>query len=172
MELWDIYDSNKNKTGKVIARNNRSMLKVGEYHLVVEAVIINPKGEILLGKRASSKEKFPLMWECCGGACIKGETSLQGILREIKEELGLEFKEKDAIFYKTIKDDEAKDFKDIWLFKGNIFIEDIKFADGEVIDVKWVTEEKFKKMCKEKEIVPTNDFTIEDYEKSFNLLYC
>ena len=169
MELWDIYDINRNKTGRIINRNSNERLKEGEYHLVVEAIIINSIGKILLSKRAEFKQKYPLMWECTGGSCIKGENSLQAILREIKEELGLNFKETDAIFYKTLRDDKAKDFKDIWLFRKNIEIKDLKFTDREVIDSKWVTIEEFEIMCNQKEIVPTVDFTREDYEKCLKL---
>ena len=169
MELWDIYDINRNKTGRVINRNSNQRLKEGEYHLVVEAIIINSIGKILLSKRAEFKSKYPLMWECTGGSCIKGENSLQAILREIKEELGMNFKETDAIFYKTLRDDKAKDFKDIWLFRKNIEIKDLKFTDREVIDSKWVTIEEFEIMCKQKEIVPTVDFARKDYEKCLKL---
>ena len=48
MELWDIYDINKKKTGRVIDRCSNEKLRKGEYHLVVEAIIINSKGEILV----------------------------------------------------------------------------------------------------------------------------
>lgn len=41
MELWDVYDINRNKTGKIIDRRSGERLKDGEYHLVVEAIIIN-----------------------------------------------------------------------------------------------------------------------------------
>ena len=169
MELWDIYDINRNKTGKVTDRYSKERLKDGEYHIVVEAIIINLKGEILLSKRSETKHKYPLMWECTGGSCIKGENSLQAILREIKEEVGLNFKETDAIFYKTLRDDKAKDFKDIWLFRKDFDIKDLKYTDGEVIDSKWVTIEEFEIMCNEKKVVPTIDFTREDYEKCLKL---
>lgn len=169
MELWDVYDINKNKTGKVIDRHSDKRLKEGEYHLVVEAIIINFKGEILLSKRAEGKQKYPLMWECTGGSCIKGETSLQSILREIREELGLNFKETEAIFYKTLRDDEAKYFKDIWLFRKDIELKGLRFIDGEVTDSKWVNVEEFEEMINSKEIVPTVDFTKEDYEKCLEL---
>ena len=113
MELWDIYDINKNKTGKVIDRNSNERLKDGEYHLVVAAIIIDSKERILLSKRSKFKQKYPLMWECSGGACISKETSLEAILRELKEELGLNLKKTEAIFYKTIRDEIAKHFKDL-----------------------------------------------------------
>lgn len=164
MELWDVYDINKKKTGKVINRHSNQRLKDGEYHIVVQAIIININGEILLSRRSKQKQKYPLMWECCGGSCIKGETSLQAILRELREELGLNFKQADAIFYKTIRDDRAKDFKDLWIFRNDVKDKDIKFTDGEVIDSKWVTIEEFETMFKNKKIVPTVDFSKEDYK--------
>ena len=64
---------------------------------------MNSKNEILISKRAEDKKAYPLMWECNGGAIIVGETSLQGMLREIKEELGLTFKKNEAILFKIIK---------------------------------------------------------------------
>ena len=109
----DAYDINRNKTGKVIDRHSNDRLSTGEYHLVTEAIIINSRNEILLTKRARTKQKYPLMWECTCGSCIKGENTLQAILRELKEELGLNFKKNEANFYKTLRDDNAKDFKDI-----------------------------------------------------------
>ena len=169
MELWDVYDINRKCTGKVIDRHSDEKLKEGEYHLVVEAIIINSKGEILLNKRSKFKNKYPNMWESTGGSCIKGENGLKAILRELREELGIIFDESDAIFYKTLRDDNAKDFKDIWLLKKNLEIKDLIYTDGEVIDSKWVTIDEFEKMIDNKEIIPTIDFDKEDYKKCLEL---
>ena len=54
----DVYDINRNKTGKVIDRHSNDRLSTGEYHLVTEAIIINSRNEILLTKRASTKQKY------------------------------------------------------------------------------------------------------------------
>lgn len=162
-ELWDIYDDNKIKTGKLVERGVYKLQK-GEYHIVVIALIINSKKEILMTKRAPSKKKEPLKWELTGGSIIAGETSLQGILREVKEEIGQIFKPEDAIFLTSIKrNDIAQDFKDIWLFKKDIQLEDIKFTDGEAIDAKWVTIEELLKMKENKETVSTIDFGMDEY---------
>ena len=83
--------------------------------------------------------------------------------------MGLVFKETDAIFYKTLRDDVAKDFKDIWLFRKDIELKDLEFTDGEVICSKWVTMEKFETMINNKEIIPTVDFKIADYEECLKL---
>jgi len=165
MELWDIYDINRNKLNKVIDRHGKEELKDGEYHLVAEAVILNSKGKILIDKRDKSKHKYPMIWECTTGSCCQDETSLQGILRELKEELGLEFKDTEATFYKTVRDDKSKNFKDIWIFIKDIEIENLKFTDGEVAEAKWVTIEEFEEIVNNKEIVPTIDFRKEDYKK-------
>ena len=112
-ELWDIYDEHRKKTGKTVERGGRKLEK-GEYHIVVTALIINLQNKILISKRAKDK-KYGLMWECNGGSILSGETSLEGMLREIKEELGIEFTKKEAIFLKEIKDDRPiPDFKDIY----------------------------------------------------------
>lgn len=167
-ELWDIYDINKKKTGKT-AERNVYQFKEGEYHIVVTGIIINSKNEILISKRAKQK-KFGLMWECNGGSILTGETSLEGIIRELKEELGVEFSKKEAIFLKEIRRDKLPPkFKDLWLFKRDIDKKEITFPDGESIDSKWVTIDEFIKMYENKEIVPTIDFGREDYKKALNL---
>lgn len=167
-ELWDIYDINKKKIGKT-AERDVYQFKEGEYHIVVTGIIINSKKEILISKRAKHK-KFGLMWECGGGSILAGETSLEGIIRELKEELGIEFSKKEAIFLKEIRRDKIPpDFKDIWLFKKDIDEREIIFPDGEAIDAKWVTIDEFIQMYKNKEIVPTVDFGIDEYNKALTL---
>ncbi len=44
MELWDVYDINRNKTGKTAARGE--VLPEGGYHLVVHVCIIGSDGRI------------------------------------------------------------------------------------------------------------------------------
>lgn len=167
-ELWDIYDINKKKTGRT-AERDLYQFKEGEYHIVVTGIIMNSKNEILISKRAKHK-KFGLMWECNGGSILKGETSLEGVLRELKEELGIEFSKKEAIFLKEIRGDKlSPNFKDLWLFRRNVDLKDITFPDGESIDAKWVTIDEFMKMYKNKEIIPTADFGIDEYNKALDL---
>ena len=96
---------------------------------------------------------------------------MQGILRETREEIGMEFEPNDAILLKEIRKDEVPaDFKDMWLFKKDAKIEDIKFADGEVIDAKWVTIEEFLKIKENKEMISTMDFGREEYDLALKKL--
>lgn len=162
-EFWDIYDGNKRKTGRTAERGVYEF-KDGEYHLVVQAIILNTKNEILISKRAPFK-KFGGMWECNGGSALKGETSLEGILREVKEELGIKFSKAEAIFLKEVKREIVPaNFKDLWLFKRDINDEEITFPDGEATDFKWVSIDEFMEMFNNQEIVPTVDFGRDEYE--------
>lgn len=166
-ELWDIYDENRKKTGKTIERGV-GKFQEGEYHIVVTALILNSKNQILISKRAANK-KYGLLWECNGGSILAGETSLGGIIREMKEELGIEFTKKEAIFLKEIKDCNGyPDFKDIWLFKRDIKDEEITLPDGEAIDWKWVSIEEFNEMIDKKEMVPTIEIDKELYKIAVN----
>lgn len=168
-ELWDIYDIKKNKTGRVAERGVYKFKK-GEYHIVVSGIIINSKKKILITKRAENKRHGGL-WECNGGSILKDETSLQGILRELKEELGVEFQEKEAILLKEIvRDKEVADIKQMWLFRRDIKDEEITFPDGEATAYKWVTIDEFMEMYNNKKIVPSVNFGREDYEKALNII--
>ena len=167
-ELWDVYDINKNKTGK-IAERGVTKLQNGEYHIAVQAVIINSKGDILISKRAAYK-KYGLMWELNGGSILKGETSIEGMIRELKEELGITVISEDAIFFKEVRRDKVSHcIKEIWLFRKDIEIEEITFPDGEAIEAKWVTINQFIDMFDKEEIVPNVDFGLEDYNKALKI---
>lgn len=169
-ELWDIYDKNRKKTGRKAERDVYK-LKEEEYHIIVTGIILNSKKEILISKRAAHK-KYGLMWECSGGSILAGETSLEGILRELQEELGITFKKEEAILLKEIRRDEIPcDFKDLWLFIKDIEIEELTFSDGEVIEAKWVTIDKFEEIIDKKEMVPIIDFNREDYDDALNLMH-
>lgn len=57
--------------------------------LHVTCAIIEHLGKVLICQR-SAKMKLPLKWEFPGGKIEKGESKAEGLIREIKEELGLE----------------------------------------------------------------------------------
>ncbi len=167
LEIVDIYDENKCKTGKTLIRR-KDFLKPGEYILASQAIILNSKREILISLRSKFKDKFPLMWECNGGAVLTGETALDGVVREIQEELGITFKKEDAIYLKT--NNNGYRFKEVFLFVKDIDIKDIKFTDEESIDAKWVSIEEFMEMFRNGKIVENVNFDENDYKKCLDLL--
>ncbi len=83
MEIWDLYTKYREKTGREHIRGEQ--IPEGCYHLVVHVWIRNSKGEYMISQRAANRPTFPLMWECVGGSVVKGESSIEGAIREAKE---------------------------------------------------------------------------------------
>lgn len=95
-----------------------------------------------------------------------GEEESKAIIREIKEELGITLNE--GILFKTIKKEHK--FKDLYLFYQDINIDDVKFTDNEVVDIKWVTIYEYLNMLNNNEIVPNNDFYVDDYNRCIEII--
>ena len=111
MELWDIYDADKKPTGRTMKRNDWC-LKDGEYHLTVLGVVARPDQTFLITKRVMTKAWAPGWWEVSGGAAQAGEESYEAVLREVKEETGLDPGEGDNYFvdvYRFVMDIDDKD---------------------------------------------------------------
>ncbi len=96
MELWDAYDENRKPLGYTVKREKFDSLN-NEYHIVVHIWIKNSKGEYLIQKRSSNK-KEGLKWAWTGGSVLMGENSIDGAVREVKEELGLTVDKKNSRF--------------------------------------------------------------------------
>ncbi|WP_294974260.1 NUDIX domain-containing protein [uncultured Leuconostoc sp.] len=87
-EVWDIYDGNRRLTGSKHLRGQE--LGIGEYHLVVNALILNDDGQVLMQKRSFNKISYPGIWTVAtGGSALAGENSRQALIRELSEELHL-----------------------------------------------------------------------------------
>ncbi len=89
MEYWDIYDINKQRTGRTMERNDFTMQE-GDYHLTVLGVIMRPDGKFLITQRALDKHWAPGWWEVPGGGVTAGEDSRDAVIREVMEETGLD----------------------------------------------------------------------------------
>ncbi|MGV8981435.1 NUDIX hydrolase [Clostridium sp.] len=161
MELWDIYDKNRQKTGRTHERG-KDML-TGDYHLVIHVWIINDKGEFLIQKRQPWKEGYPDMWDCSvAGSAILGDTSEKAAIRETKEELGIDLDMSKSKLLFTVE--FSRGFDDIWLVRQNVDINDLKLQYEEVADAKWVAESEIR------ELILKGEFIAYDYiEKIFEI---
>ena len=56
----------------------------------VLGVVARPDGTFLITKRVMTKAWAPGWWEVSGGAAQAGEESYEAVLREVKEETGLD----------------------------------------------------------------------------------
>ena len=148
IEYWNLYDYKGNKKDKIAIRGTK--LNDDDFHLVVNAWIVNDNGEFLITQRCAEKS-HPLMWECTGGSALIGESSLQAAIREVKEELGINVSEEDAIFIGETRRfyESCPDILHVWLFKSNEKIENIKIQEEEVNDVMWASREKILQLFKD-----------------------
>lgn len=87
MEWLDIYDEHGNRTGKTAERG--TFLSKGEYFLCAHVILENTDGLFLIQQRSDTKATRPGQWDITAGAVDCGEVSLDGALREAKEEVGL-----------------------------------------------------------------------------------
>lgn len=161
MELWDVLDENRNKTGKLIERGQP--LKPDEYHLVVFAFIRNSTGQFVISKRSPEKT-FPNTWEITGGSAVTGDDSYSAVVREVKEELGVDLIGKGSILRSTKHDGEHPYFSDIWLFEQDVELQDIICQVGEVSEAKIVSKDEIKKLIEQGIFMNGNPSIIECLE--------
>lgn len=166
-ELIDVYDINKNKTGKTKLRY-KEPLEPGEYMIGVQAIIINSENKILISQRSAMAPLSPLEWECNGGGLRAGETFLDGIVREIREELGIELEKDKIIYLKTAVNGFV--IKEIYVYRKDVSIDELEYPDNEAQNAKWVTIDEFMDMFNNGEIVANVNFNREDYKKALELL--
>jgi len=133
-ELWDIYDADRNLTGRTHRRADP--LAEGDYHLVVNAVVMNAKGEFLITQRAPNKG-FPLTWEIPGGSAKAGEDSLTAAVTELLEETGIVADTSNAEVVVSFTHRDAH--FDAWLFRQEFDLADVVLCEGETVDAKSAT---------------------------------
>lgn len=107
-EIWDIYDVDKQLTGRTMKRNDWNM-KDGDYHLTVLGIIKRPDNTFLITQRVLTKAWAPGHWEVSGGACQAGETSFQAVCREVLEETGVDVSQADGGFEFSYRRDNPEE---------------------------------------------------------------
>ena len=158
MEVWDLYTEGRIKTGETHLRG--TALPNDRIHLLVHVWIVNAKGEYLISQRAANRPTYPLMWECVGGSVLQGESSVDGAVREVKEEVGIDLSPSAGALVasevrKLVNGAAFNDIKDVWLFPydGEISLENA--TTDEVADAKWMTKSEIKEYYRSGRLVPT-----------------
>lgn len=141
MEFNDVYDKDRNLTGRVHRRGTR--WKKGEYGLVVCVWVYDGKGHLLMTRRAPQKS-FPGTWENSGGAAQAGETSLQAICRELLEETGIYADPAEFELFDTNLDGYTH--YDFYCLKKNISLNEVTLQPGETDAVRWVSFDQVHEM--------------------------
>ena len=171
MELWDIYNKDRIKTGKTIIRGNK--LKENEYHVVVHVCIFNSEGKMLIQQRQPFKDGWPNMWDITvGGSAISGDSSQSAAEREVFEEIGYTLDLQDKRPSLTINFEFG--FDDIYIVKDDIDINELKLQYEEVKQVMWADKNEIISMISTGAFIPYHRSFIEllfDMQKYMGLYF-
>ena len=139
MEIRDLYDINKNLTGKTFIKGEQ--VPKGYYYLIVAIIIENSNKEFLIQKRVSRKGG---KWALTAGHPKSGESSLDGICSETLEEIGIDIRSDNPKLITTwINNDQIFD---IYYLKKDIDIKDIIIQEEEVDGVKYATIDEINEL--------------------------
>lgn len=151
MELWDVYNRNREKTGETMVRGGA--FPEGGYHMVVHVVIFNSEGKMLIQQRQSFKEGWPNMWDITvGGSAVQGDSSQTAAERELFEELGIHLDLQGIRPNLTIN--FTPGFDDFYLVEKDVALEDLHFQYEEVQDARWATLDEILEMIEAGTFIP------------------
>ncbi|WP_426430064.1 NUDIX hydrolase [Winogradskyella sp. HB-48] len=166
-EYIDIVTATGEPTGKTALKSEAH--KNGWYHNTIHLWLYTKKGEILLQQRSHKKVIHPLLWDVSAAGHIDaGESFLNAVLRETKEEIGLTLQPKEltkigtklhesSYANGTIQDNE---FHQVYIAELKVNLSDLKPQEDEVEALKLVSFNDFELLLKNSEtnnhFIPTN----------------
>lgn len=152
-ELFDILNEKGEYTGKIEPREKCH--KEGLWHKAVCCFIINSKDQVLLQRRSAKKKLWPNMWDITGGGhVLTGEFGFQAIIREMKEELGIDLEKNDITFIGSAISTDIKagltdnHFNEYYIVKKDIDESKLILQEEEVTEVKWISKDEIIKRIK------------------------
>ena len=141
-EYFDLYTADRRKLGRKIQRG--APIPHGEYHIVVQIMTVNSRGEILLTQRVPEKTSGG-RWECSGGCAISGETSREAAVRELYEETGIRALPSEISLEWTMVTDSM--LRDFYIVHKNVGLDRLVLQSEEVCAAKWVSFERLSEMA-------------------------
>lgn len=145
MEKRDLYDENRVLTGETIYKGEE--VPEGKYIIVVLVYIQNSEGKFLIQKRSERKNG---LFATTGGHPKSGENSVQGILTEVKEEIGVDLKPEELELYYSGRSESERVFWDDYYIKIDVpDISKLELQEEEVESLHWFTADEIHKLMEE-----------------------
>jgi len=154
--MWDVLDARGQPTGRQVARiddggDPAGGLHFGESHRVVMVGVFrttdNNGVQLLIQHRSPTKITWPSVWDItAGGSVLAGETSQDGAMRELREEVGMVADLSHTRPALTVS--ATKTVYDIYLVgvPAGLDIDQLTFQADEVDEVMWADRETILEM--------------------------
>ena len=148
MELCDVVDKSGNRTGRTVERGTK--LGSDEFYPVVHVWIRDDDHNYLIQQRGPHLESGPGVWATTVGYVVSGEESIDAVIREVKEELGIQLlpghlKRID----RHVLDNRVED---IWIAEAPRDALGTPIPGEEVADYKWVSRDKLEELVNRGEV--------------------
>ncbi len=154
--LIDVLDANGVPTGEAV--NIYDLHERGLWHRTANVYILNTKGEVLLQQRSQFVKTYPNMWSVSAGGHIRsGHTSLEAMVGEVSEELGLAIAPEEFIPIRSTRKEEPqqggydREFQDTFIVHKEIDISTLSTQEHEVGSVAWVPIEEYRRLVASKD---------------------
>lgn len=159
-ELRDLYDKNGNLTNMTYLKGDP--IPAGYYPMVVMIAIQNNEGKFLMQKRVPRKGGD---WGVTGGHPKHGETTDQGIITEVYEELGVDISNQKLETF--CHGCDGKDCYKMYYTKMDLDLNKLHIQEDELTEVKWFSMNELQEMVNNKEL---NQDQIDFFIKCTNYL--
>ena len=148
-ELRDLYNQNRQLTGETLVVG--SPIPPQRYINVVLIFIQNSRGEFLIQRRTMQRNG---LYATTGGHPKHGETSLQGAVTEVAEELGLHIEPRQLQLFYSGRSDEEQVFWDDYYIQLDADILDLKLQTDEVASAHWFSAAQVRKLYERNKFMP------------------
>lgn len=159
MELLDLYDNYGKKLNETIIRGRE--IPNGKNIMLSVIFIKSEDGKYLIQKTSKQKGN---KYSTTGGHVISGETAVETIKRELKEELGIKVNDEELKYITLFKYPQKSYLFNVFLIEKNeTILSEIELQNEEVEEVKFLTIEEILHIIKNENFLETHAYIIKKY---------
>lgn len=141
----------------------------GLWHRVAHIWVVDSSGLILCQQRSILKDHSPGMMEAYfGGHTEAGIEAVEGAVRELSEELGIDVRSDDLNYYDVYKSEPWHEFQYIFVYFWDGKLADLKLEEDEVETVDLYEASELREIFERKDedwVLPGNELDVLDFIK-------